>query len=390
MIAFWLPEDEIYSPEKGSSLSRWVFEVVQAWETCDSEGVQVWANQATASQVRYSGPLQQNPWLPWFQAFSRTRLGRILEGRFPGLTYCLAWWPFWRTARVLVLENRPHYSLYLRFLGFRGQIVLHQHNRRFSGVEDRYLQRLERTLNGIIGCSWAILMPLKTRNPQLFSRCRVVYNAANPALFHPGRGQKRPDVILFVGQVVDGKGLHLLFDAVQQMGPDFAEVKVWVAARTGLTGHGRLSDYEKQLESQINHLGLANRVRWLGFIQHEQELPKLMAEATVLCLPSVAIEAFPLVILEAMHAGTPVVATDVGGVREGLEDVGLVVEPEVEPLASALTRVFNDAELRERMTRSGLEKARRVYRWPLVAENFARALNSLTGAPENSADRKTP
>ncbi|MBE3584511.1 MAG: glycosyltransferase family 4 protein, partial [Limnochordaceae bacterium] len=121
-------------------------------------------------------------------------------------------------------------------------------------------------------------------------------------------------------------------------------------------------------------LGLGDRVRFLG---ERDDIPELLAESHVFVLAS-QFEGLPLVVLEAMRAGLPVVATGVGGVPEAVRDgvTGILVPPRnVEALAEALGTLASSARVRTEMGAAGrrlflsrftegrmLQEIERIYR----------------------------
>jgi glycosyltransferase involved in cell wall biosynthesis len=117
--------------------------------------------------------------------------------------------------------------------------------------------------------------------------------------------------------------------------------------------------YERRLRDEVRELGLASRFR---FIDPGTRVPALVQALDVFALTSVPrSEGMPTVILEAMHAGKPVVATDVAAVRDLVEDgeTGLVVAPERPgEIARALTKLVDDAELGHRLGAAGMAQAR--------------------------------
>lgn len=118
---------------------------------------------------------------------------------------------------------------------------------------------------------------------------------------------------------------------------------------TALGGDGFL---RPELEAQAKALGLADDVLFLGW---EPRHFDLFNASDVVALPSARYEDFPNVILEAMGLAKTVVATDVGGVSEQLEDdkSGLLVKPgDVDDLTRVLTRACRDGALRERLGRA--------------------------------------
>jgi glycosyltransferase involved in cell wall biosynthesis len=116
--------------------------------------------------------------------------------------------------------------------------------------------------------------------------------------------------------------------------------------RVVLAGDGPLRD---RLEDLAARLGISDRVLFLGFVQ---DTPPAYGACDVITLPSDR-EGFPTTILEAMACGKPVVASDTGGVRELLDNLGIVVkENTVEDLFSGLARL-EDVRLRQTMGRAG-------------------------------------
>jgi glycosyltransferase involved in cell wall biosynthesis len=107
----------------------------------------------------------------------------------------------------------------------------------------------------------------------------------------------------------------------------------------------------------------------LGFVPHD-ELQRLYARAAVVACPSRR-EGFGVACLEAMAHARPVVATDVGGLRDLVVDgeTGLVV-PSRRPdaLRAALERLLGDEELRRRLGAAGRERARERFSWDAITE----------------------
>lgn len=132
--------------------------------------------------------------------------------------------------------------------------------------------------------------------------------------------------------------------------------------------------YRRLLESEALRLGVAERVVFAGY---REDVAALIAGCDVFCLPSFA-EGLPLVLLEAMAHGKPVVATPVGGTPELVVDgvTGLLVPPGDEAaLAEALGRVLSDDGLARRLGEAGRARVEREF----SAERAVQRVLSLYG-----------
>jgi glycosyltransferase involved in cell wall biosynthesis len=127
--------------------------------------------------------------------------------------------------------------------------------------------------------------------------------------------------------------------------------------------------------ARVGHLArespAADRITMTGFVEHSA-VPAVLASLDVLVLPS-AYEEMGSVLVEAMVAGVPVVASDVGGIPEVVRDgeTGLLVPPgDVDRLADALDRLAGDPGLRARLS-AGARSRARSYAWPHLAARVA-------------------
>jgi phosphatidylinositol alpha-mannosyltransferase len=146
--------------------------------------------------------------------------------------------------------------------------------------------------------------------------------------------------ILFVGRHEPRKGLAVLLEAMARLPPD---VHLWVASSGPETAtlKARAADDP--------------RVEWLGSLS-DQELAQRLRGADVVCFPSLHGESFGVVLLEAMAAQTPIVASDIPGYRHVARDgqEALLVPPGDAPaLANAVCRVLTDGALADRLVEAG-------------------------------------
>jgi glycosyltransferase involved in cell wall biosynthesis len=172
-------------------------------------------------------------------------------------------------------------------------------------------------------------------------KCSVILNGIplTPFLAHPASPARRRPLIRFgtIGRLVPAKGHAILIDAfarVCQATPD-AELSIY--------GYGALQD---ELRAQIARLGLEDRVRLEG---RTEDSAATLQDFDVFVFSSVN-EGLPLVILEAMAAGLPIVTTGVGGIPEVVpkESAWLCPPGNAEALAGAMLQAVTCADLPER------------------------------------------
>ena len=161
-------------------------------------------------------------------------------------------------------------------------------------------------------------------------------------------------IILFVGTLRPVKGLKYLIQAMNMVRQKDTK------ARLMLIGYG---EERQSLEGLVKELDLGDRVTFVGKVPNEK-VPEYMAASDIFVLPSLS-EGFPVVILEAMASGLPIVATKVGGLPEIVKDGenGFLVKPRgPEELADKVLALLENEELRRGMIRNNRNKVQQ-YSW---------------------------
>jgi glycosyltransferase involved in cell wall biosynthesis len=160
--------------------------------------------------------------------------------------------------------------------------------------------------------------------------------------------------LLTIGRLEPEKNPLLLVEAL-------ARLESVRPGRYRLTWIGR-GDLEAAVNRRAAVLGLNGKIDLRGYVPFGQELLELYRASHVFVHVSLT-EGVPQVLVEALASGTPIVATDVGGVRAllGSDERGLLVPPnDVDALVAALVRITDEDELRAGLVALGLERARGV------------------------------
>jgi colanic acid/amylovoran biosynthesis glycosyltransferase len=197
-----------------------------------------------------------------------------------------------------------------------------------------------------------------------WSKLQVVHCGVDLEAFPPvGREASAGFSILSVGRLVAVKGYGVLVEAVASL------VAADLDARLTLVGDG---PQRGALEAFVSQRGLSDRVRFAGRVGQD-EIGAYYRAADVFCLPSFA-EGVPVVLMEAMASGLPVVSTRVNGIPELVEDgvSGLLVAPgRSDLLAAALRELAEDPAHRAELGQAGRARVAEAFEVDACAAQLA-------------------
>jgi len=208
----------------------------------------------------------------------------------------------------------------------------------------------------------------------------IIPNAVDPALleyqpnvqrFRNAYDLKQEKVVLFVGRIGLAKGLDTLVDAIPGVLAQSGN-----AVRFVLVG----PDWGDRLvlEERARRLGVGASVLFTGALVGDELLDAYHAADVVVLLSR--FDASPIVLLEAMAAGKPVVATHVGGIPDIVEDGvnGLLVEQEdARAAAAAINCVLAEPALANRLGQAGKALVREYYQWDKVVQRVVSVYEEL-------------
>jgi glycosyltransferase involved in cell wall biosynthesis len=269
--------------------------------------------------------------------------------------------------------------------------VVHYHTRDFKPLP-AYRRALARA-DALIFCSAALQRQFAAVLGDVLVPQYVVYNGTYPERFRNreedgarfrarfGIGADEV-VVLFAGSIYPEKGLHVLVDAVAR-----ARARVERRLRLVVVGSSTIwhtvgqavamSDYERGVRAVAD----PSLVTFAGALP-QGEMPAAYAAADFTACPSVWQEPFPVVNVEVMAAGKPIVASRVGGIPELVDDgvTGLLVEPErPAELAEAIVALANDPARRRAFGAAGRRRAERLS-WGAISDQV-REIYAAIGVP---------
>ena len=209
-------------------------------------------------------------------------------------------------------------------------------------------------------------------------KTHVLWNGIDYAIYAGTERVPSDEVrITYAGYFGSHKGVEVLIRAVASN----KDRKI----RLNLVGNGAEEPHYRRLAGE---LGIGDRIRYWGRVPNE-EMAKVFRETDIYCLPSVWPENQPVSITEAMASGVPVIASNLGGSRELVQDgvTGYLAEAgNAEDLAAKIRAMCDDAEMREQMGQAGQKRmAENDYR--RNARKLAELYRSLEPKKETHARR---
>ncbi len=183
--------------------------------------------------------------------------------------------------------------------------------------------------------------------------------------------------LLFVGRCHVDKGIEYLLEAVALLGDNV------VLNIVGATDHD--PNYYRKLTEIIQKRNIKEKVFFHGYVDDKNKLKQFHERADIFVLPSI-IEGFGIVLLEAMSAGLPIVATNVGAIPELVKDGynGILVPPRDMPsLAKAIDSLIRSPSMRRKYSINGFkyyQSVRDIHSWDNHLRTIRDIFNRLADA----------
>lgn len=238
-------------------------------------------------------------------------------------------------------------------------------------------------------CDWVVVLSEFMRRRVMAThgipsdRIVVIPGATDPRAFAPAANRQEPraalnlpsdrTVLFTVRNLVPRMGLENFIDAIAASG---------TAGRRCVAVIGGEGPLRAALDARIRSRGLEDIVRLVGFIP-ESQLAQYFQAADLVVMPTLQLEGFGLVTVEALACGTPVLGTPVGAIPEILNQVDPILVAEgsdSRALAAALERVLHriqEPDEADRLARKGRALVEQQYNWSRHCADLANLLNAF-------------
>lgn len=226
---------------------------------------------------------------------------------------------------------------------------------------------LETNVDMVIAVSKAVKNFISSKTDFSTKRIKVIYPGVDTGVFSPSNFSSEifkiyGDYVLFFGRIDYEKGAHLL--------PQIAE-KLPKNLKLIIVGDGKALS---EIAMQVKKKNLANKVVFTGYVP-EDKLKALVATAKVTLIPSMFEEPFPLVFLESIASGIPVVMSKKGGMNEIRDSAGILkVALDPSEFASAAVKLATETTGK---TKNRLMKIASEFSWESIAEKYVELYKKL-------------
>ena len=200
--------------------------------------------------------------------------------------------------------------------------------------------------------------------------------------FVPPESRRNHNILLFVGRLVEKKGLYYLIHAIPEILKKHPKINLMIAG----DGPERIN-----LIKMCEHLGISTQVRFLGAVNNDR-LPELYQRSDVVVFPSVIAEGgdqegLGLVLVEALGCECAAIVTDLPAMQDIIVHgkTGLVVpQKNIRKLAEKIILLLGNQKLRESLGREGRRHVLGKFDWTIIVEKYKKLIDSIIDQPSTS------
>ena len=286
-----------------------------------------------------------------------------------------------KTFDWIQVDNRPHYAAVIKRHFPKTPVSLFLHSLTFVKPPYASIRRCSKQLNKvdwIVANSSSLEQELTRLYPKQRNQLYKIYLGTDVARFSPKSEKTRRRLrrkyrvssngfqILYVGRLIQRKGIPRLIRAVHKARKSIPGLKLLIAG--GEQGRG----FKAKLKRKANMLGVPTK--FLGNIPH-RKIHEVYGLANCFVCPSQKHEAFGLVNVEAMASGLPVIASNIGGIKEVIQHEinGILIKEFRDPRAFArsIVAVAERKEWAEGLAKQARQDVIKQFSWQATAQSLA-------------------
>lgn len=188
-------------------------------------------------------------------------------------------------------------------------------------------------------------------------------NAVDTEKFMPLEDKPNPPVVMYVGKLEKWKGIDTLIESFKIINKQVKNVRFLIVGTGSMEGELRASNLPIEFFGHVPYI----------------EMPRIYQKATVLVLPSY-MEGFPVTCVEALSCHVPIVATDVGDIKEIVIDgeTGFLAKPgDAKEIASYIIQILNDKTLAKKMGENGRVHVEKNFSYETVTEKIIKIYQKI-------------
>ncbi|MFH1428573.1 MAG: glycosyltransferase family 4 protein [Candidatus Margulisiibacteriota bacterium] len=297
---------------------------------------------------------------------------------------------------IVHVHSRCWFLPYLNILlKYRPKYILQHHNHYFEDMTEKQVNSFMRMIDAFIGVSnYTCKTEVLNRFPEYTEKVHVIHNGVNLEKYRPKWAcasesilkikseyniQESEKIILFVGRVVNGKGVEPLILAFQKIADKYPGWKMMIV---GSSWFGETIKDEFLLRLKKISEPIKEKILFTGFVPNEN-LPAIYSIADIFSAPSIMEEPFGLVFVEAMASGLPVIASERGGIPDVVVQgqTGFLAANPDDPaeIAEILQLMISGTEKSFEFGRAGRKRVEQFFSWQEAADKTEDLYDKVLG-----------
>ena len=227
-----------------------------------------------------------------------------------------------KTQKIIEIHNRPYLLNYLLKKNMKQCVVLYFHNdpltmKGSKTINDRL--NILRNAAGIIFVSNFLKEKFLEGINENFENIFIIPNSVDQNLNI--KKIKKLKQILYVGRIVEEKGVHIYLDVIKNLSKKYTDWKFIIIGSSKL-GYNVLSTYERNI---LNNISLLDKnIEYLGYTPNDL-VKKIMSESAILVIPSIWEEPFGITAIEGLSNKMAIISSEVGGLTEIVNGKGILI-----------------------------------------------------------------